>query len=169
MAWFAGKHPSLKIIFASYSDELGTSANRYLFRTISSNNVFCKMFPDLHVGAADWAANISVIEFVRQAGSFRNTTVEGTINGFRLDLGVIDDPIKGSAEANSKVQRDKIWEWFTKDFLSRLDQSAGLLIAMTRWQVDDPVGEWPNTSATAYACCAIRRSPKQRIGGGEKY
>jgi len=71
MAWFAGKHPNLKIIFASYSDELGTSANRYLFRTISANNVCRKIFPDLHVGATNWAANSSVIEFVGQDGSFR--------------------------------------------------------------------------------------------------
>ncbi len=32
-------------------------------------------------------------------GSFRNTTVNGQITGFGLDLGVIDDPMKGRAES----------------------------------------------------------------------
>ena len=49
------------------------------------------------------------MEFVGAKGSFRNTTVGGQINGQGLDLGVIDDPIKGRAEAQSKVTRDKTW------------------------------------------------------------
>src|SRR5690349_7646574 len=28
IAWFAGKHPDMKIIYASYSDELGMAANK---------------------------------------------------------------------------------------------------------------------------------------------
>src|SRR5215467_2796625 len=47
ISWIAGKYPDRKTIYASYSDELGTSANRYPFRTISGNNVFRKIFPDL--------------------------------------------------------------------------------------------------------------------------
>jgi predicted phage terminase large subunit-like protein len=140
IAWIAGKYPDLQTIFASYSDELGTIANRYLFRTISGNNVFRKIFPDLHVGVAGCAANNNLIEFARHRGSFRNTTVEGAINGLRLDLGVVDDPVKGRAEANSKTQRDKTWEWFTHDFFNRFAKDAGLLIIMTRWHVDDAAG-----------------------------
>ncbi len=115
IAWIVGKHPELKTIFASYSDELGTAANRYLFRILTSD-VFRKIFPGVEVGATGWAANNSLIEFVGHPGSFRNTTVEGAINGFGLDLGVIDDPVKGHAEANSKLHRDKTWDWFTHDF-----------------------------------------------------
>jgi hypothetical protein len=140
VAWFAGKYPNLKTIFASYSDELGTSANRYLFRTISTNSTFHKIFPDLRVGAPGWAANNNVIEFAGCQGSFRNTTVDGAINGFGLNLGVIDDPVKGVAEANSKLQRDKTWAWFINDFFNRFDKNAGLLIGMTRWHVDDVLG-----------------------------
>ena len=36
---------------------------------------------------------------------FRNTTVGGSITGEGLDLGVIDDPIKGRKEANSLTVR----------------------------------------------------------------
>ena len=39
--------------------------------------------------------NSSLLEFVDFNGSFRNTTVNSQITGFDLDLGVIDDPIKG--------------------------------------------------------------------------
>ena len=140
IAWVAGQCPDLKTIFASYSDELGTTANRYLFRTFSSNPAFRKIFPDLSVGGARWAANNNLIEFADHQGSFRNTTVDGAINGLGLNLGVVDDPVKGSAEANSKLQRDKTWAWFIDDFFNRFDKNAGLLIIMTRWHVDDVLG-----------------------------
>ena len=50
-----------------------------------------------------------MLEFVGHDGYFRNTTVLGAITGEALDLGVIDDPIKGRAEASSLLQRDKVW------------------------------------------------------------
>jgi predicted phage terminase large subunit-like protein len=139
IAWIVGKDPGLRTIFTSYSDELGTAANRYLFRILTSD-VFRKIFPVMEVGATGWAANNNLIEFAGHRGSFRNTTVDGAINGFSLDLGVIDDPIKGHAEGNSKLQRDKTWDWFTHDFFSRFAKDAGLLTIMTRWHVDDPLG-----------------------------
>ena len=139
IAWIIGKHPELKTIFASYSDELGTAANRYLLRILRSD-AFRKIFAGVEVGATGWAANNNLIEFVGHRGSFRNTTVDGAVNGFRLDLGVVDDPVKGHAEANSKLQRDKTWEWFIHDFFSRFAKDAGLLTIMTRWHVDDVLG-----------------------------
>jgi predicted phage terminase large subunit-like protein len=138
IAWCAGNNPDLNIIYASYSDELGTRANRTLQRTISSEP-FSKIFP-LQIGTPGWAANNNLIEFVGHSGSFRNTTVEGQITGLPVDLGIIDDPLKGRAEANSRSVRDKIWAWFTDDFYTRLSKNAGVLIIMTRWHVDDLVG-----------------------------
>jgi predicted phage terminase large subunit-like protein len=137
-AWFAGNHPDLNIIYASYSDELGTRANRTLQRTVSSEP-FGKIFP-LQIGTPGWAANKDLIEFASHGGSFRNVTVGGGITGFSLDLGIIDDPFKGRAEANSNLIRDKVWSWFTDDFCTRLSKNAGLLIIMTRWHPDDLLG-----------------------------
>jgi hypothetical protein len=36
IAWVAGKHPDLKTIFASYSDELGVAVNAVLQRIMTS-------------------------------------------------------------------------------------------------------------------------------------
>ncbi len=46
-------------------------------------------------------SRVTIIEYVGCDGSFRNTTVRGAINGEALDLGIIDDPIKGREEANT--------------------------------------------------------------------
>ena len=139
IAWTAGKHPDLKTIFASYSDELGKAANKYQQRTIGGEK-FGRIFPNLRIGVPGWTVNNNLIEYVNHEGSFRNTTVQGEINGFGLDLGVVDDPVKGRAEANSKLNRDATWAWFTDDFFNRFSRNAGLLIVMTRWHVDDALG-----------------------------
>ena len=138
VAWIAGNHPDLNIIYASYSDELGTRANRTLQRAASSE-AFSKIFA-LQIGTPGWAANNDLIEFAGHVGSFRNVTVGGGVTGFALDLGIMDDLFKGRGDANSKLIRDKTWSWFTDDFSTRLSRNAGLLIIMTRWDIDDLVG-----------------------------
>jgi hypothetical protein len=90
--------------------------------------------------AEHYLRNHEVLEFVNHEGYFRNTTVLGSITGESLDLGVVDDPIKGRAEANSELQRDKVWHWMTDDVFSRFSEKAGLLMIMTRWHLDDPAG-----------------------------
>jgi predicted phage terminase large subunit-like protein len=141
MAWIAGKNPDLKIIFASYSDELGVSANTNLQRVLKSER-YQGVFPGTHIGAHGWTCNQSLIEFVERRGSFRNTTIEGAINGMELHLGVIDDPHKGRAEAMSKTTRDRTWAWFADDWGARFAANSGMLILMTRWHVDDLLGRY---------------------------
>ena len=46
---------------------------------------------------------------------------------------MIDDPIKGRAEASSEVTREKTWNWITDDVFSRFSETAGLIMIMTRW------------------------------------
>jgi hypothetical protein len=89
-----------------------------------------------------WVCNTDLIESVGDVGSFRNTTIEGTINGMELHCGVLDDYAKGRAEANSKVTRDKTWDWFTDDFLARFAQNSAMLILCTRWHIDDVIGRY---------------------------
>jgi len=139
ISWVAGRNPDIKTIFASYSDDLGARANLGVQRTIM-NPLYQSTFFKTNIGEAGWMLNSTLIEFCHHKGSFRNTTVGGPINGMALDLGIIDDPVKGRAEASSKAMRDKVWNWFTDDFLFRFADRAGLIVVMTRWVVDDMLG-----------------------------
>lgn len=139
IAWVAGKSPELKSIFASYGDDLGMRTNLDVQRLMATP-AYQKIFSQLRVGVQGWQCNTSLIEFPHHAGSFRNTTVNSAINGLGLHLGLIDDPVKGRREANSKPTRDMTWNWYTDDFFGRFDKSAGQLIIMTRWHVDDLLG-----------------------------
>lgn len=138
-AWLAGKEPDWRTIFASYSEGLGVAANREVARLMISER-YNEVFPQVGIGADGWSVNTDLIEYPGFQGSFRNTTVKGSINGFGLHFGLIDDPVKGSREARQKTERDETWRWFTDDFFGRFADNAGFLAIMTRWHVDDVVG-----------------------------
>lgn len=147
ITWLAGKNPHLRTIYTSFSERLGVRANLQCQRIFESER-FKKVFPDTQINSVGMntsdsrqaTRNREMIEFIGQTGYFRNTTVRGAITGESLDLGVVDDPIKGREEAGSEAVRDKTWDWFTDDFFTRFSDEAGLLIILTRWHIDDPVG-----------------------------
>jgi hypothetical protein len=146
IAWAVGHDPELCVIYSSFSDRLGIRANLRLQRSLDSLT-YQRIFPNTRLNykhivtiAERALRNHEVLEFVGHEGYFRNTTVLGSITGEALDLSVIDDPIKGRAEAQSEVTREKTWNCLTDDVLSRFSESAGLIMIMTRWHVDDPAG-----------------------------
>jgi predicted phage terminase large subunit-like protein len=166
VSWCAGKHPDTNYIYASYSEDLGLKANTYLQRNMGGD-LYKMTFPntrlnDAHASSQEgkWARNSFHFEFVGQKGSFRNCTVNGQINGLGLGFGLIDDPIKGRAEAQSLVLRDKVWGWLTDDFFGRFTDDAGLIMMMTRWHVDDPAGRllqhFPHARICRYPAIAER-------------
>jgi predicted phage terminase large subunit-like protein len=115
--------------------------------------------------------NTSLIEYPGFNGSFRNTTVRGAVTGEGLDLGFIDDPLKGREEASSAGIRDKTWDWFTDDFFTRFSEKAGLLFVMTRWHIDDPLGrmealkeDFPELKLVRYPAIAETDEPHRKAG-----
>jgi predicted phage terminase large subunit-like protein len=164
IAWMSGKDPNMRTIYASFSDDLGVRANLQLQRMMDDPK-YQRVFPAVGLSRDNvvsqvgrYLRNSSMLEFVGHKGSFQNTTVEGQVNGKSLDLGIIDDPLKGRAEANSRPVRNKVWNWLTDDFYTRFSEYAGIIITATRWHVDDPSGRWtaryPNTIVVKYPALA---------------
>jgi predicted phage terminase large subunit-like protein len=148
IAWCQGHDPDSRVIFASFSDRLGKRTNLMLQRWFLSPR-YQRVFPEMSIvvtaedgkgSAGVFQRNMNILEYSGHEGSFRNTTVNGAVRGEGLDLGVVDDPIKGRAEGNSKLHRDKTWEWFTDDFFGRFSKRAALILIVTRYHLDDPVG-----------------------------
>jgi predicted phage terminase large subunit-like protein len=176
IGWACGHNPDLKAIFASYSDDLGVRTNNSLQRMFDSN-LFKSVFPDLRLGERTeiWRRNASLLEFAGHEGSFRNVTAEGAINGMELNLGVIDDPHKGRNEALSKAARDKVWNWFTDDWMARFAANSAMLVIATRWHIDDLIGRYlerdPDMKIVSYPAIAEKdefwqdsSKPLRRIG-----
>lgn len=174
IAWLSGKHPETRTIYASFSDTLGIRANRDLQRIFDSE-IYKTCFPDTKIGGSNVVTqygkamrNSELIEFVGESGGFRNTTVQGRITGETLDLGVIDDPIKGRADANSTTTRNRTWDWLMDDFYSRFDEDAGLLAIATAWHIDDPISRmiksFPDAKLLRYEAIATSESTHRNVG-----
>ena len=173
ISWLAGRSPELRTIYTSFSERLGVRANLKLQRLMDSAK-YKEVFPDTRLAGKERAEsgvflrNREILEYYGQSGYFRNTTVGGSITGEGLDLGVIDDPIKGRKEANSITVRDNVWDWFTDDFFTRFSEDAALLCILTRWHVDDPIGRLiardPDIQVLSYPAIAIEDEPHRKAG-----
>lgn len=62
------------------------------------------------------------------------------ITGNRADVVIWDDPIKGREQAESEVIRQKTWDAYMDDLLTRKKPNAAEIGITTRWHEDDPAG-----------------------------
>lgn len=63
--------------------------------------------------------------------------IGGALTGRPVDLLIIDDPIKDREQADSKVYRDRVWDWWTDVASTRLAPGAPVVLILTRWHHDD--------------------------------
>lgn len=174
ISWLLGKNPDIRTIYTSFSERLGIRANLATQRAIGSSK-YKGVFPGTTIPEKNSVTisgqklrNREIIEILNHDGYFRNTTVRGSITGESLDLGIIDDPIRGRQDANSEAVRNAAWDWFTDDFFTRFSEEAGLLAILTRWHVDDPIGRLIDTDPTvkvlSYPAIAICDEDNRKEG-----
>jgi len=162
-AYFFGHYPDQRVAGLSYSKDLASDMNRDVQR-IMLGNEYRAVFPSSHLNARR-AVNVDVeakrnsetFEIVGRKGTYIGQGVGGPLTGKKVDLGIIDDPIKNAREALSSTTKGGIWKWYVSTFLTRLSKNSGQIIMATRWAVDDLSGEIikRNSKARALAFKAI--------------
>lgn len=75
-----------------------------------------------------------------EGGEYLAAGAGQAIAGFRSDLTVIDDPIRGREEAESETQRKKLHDWWAFDVQPRLKPGGRVALVQTRWHEDDLAG-----------------------------
>lgn len=73
-------------------------------------------------------------------GVYRCAGAGSAIAGQRADIALIDDPVKGSEQADSETQRTKIRTWYVDDLRQRVKPEGAIVIVQTRWHEDDLSG-----------------------------
>ena len=133
--WFMGRNPTLPVLGVSNTTELAERFSRRA-RNITASPLYRNVF------------GFGCSEDTKAAGSWENERggeffaagIGSAIAGRRAKLGLIDDPIKSREEADSDRIRQKHWDWYLNDFLTRLMPNAGQCIIQTRWHEDDLSG-----------------------------
>jgi hypothetical protein len=59
-------------------------------------------------------------------------------------LAIIDDPVKSREEAESELVREKTFEWYKSDLVTRLKPDARIILIQTRWHLEDLGGKLLN-------------------------
>lgn len=134
-AYFLGRRPDKNIICTAYGDELASAFGRRVRNIVASreyHNLFEITLSEDSRAKGEWETS--------RGGCYFAAGVGGGITGRRADLGLIDDPVKGREEADSKTIQRKTWDWYRTDFVTRLKPGASQIIIQTRWNYNDLSG-----------------------------
>ena len=152
VAWLLGRRPSLRIICASYSEELAHKFSRDC-RALMESRFYKRVFPTRLNPKKSTETEFETTK----RGSRLATSVGGTLTGRGGDIFIIDDPTKAN-DANSQVALKGANEWFRNTALSRLNDQSKSLVVVTqqRLHTDDLSGVliergWPSLVIPAIA------------------
>jgi predicted phage terminase large subunit-like protein len=131
LAWRTIYDPACLNFYATFGDTLAQQTSRVVRRLVRTAGV--PLDPEAQ-SVHDWRTILG--------GGLKATTTGGEVTGRGCNSGMIicDDIVKGREQAESKLVRDKAWDWFRDDIMSRLEPGASLIVNMTRWHEDDIIG-----------------------------
>jgi hypothetical protein len=147
-AYILGLNPKARIIAASYNAETSSKFNQDVQRLIDSD-IYKTIFPDTVISSkviqSDKDSTVTLrnkneFQIIKHRGYYKNAGVGGGITSRTADYAIIDDPVKGAADAASPTVRQSIYNWFQTDLNSRLNNNSQKLIIMTRWHEHDLAG-----------------------------
>jgi hypothetical protein len=132
---YLGRFSDKKIISASYEQGLATRFGRRvrnLAETGEYQRIFDTTLTDDSKAKGEWE--------LRNGSSYLAVGVGSGVTGNRGDGAIVDDPVKGRKEADSRIVRETVWDWWLSDLNTRLKPDAWVVVILTRWHEDDLVG-----------------------------
>jgi predicted phage terminase large subunit-like protein len=129
--WLLQVWPGCQIIGASHTGDLAEDFSRKIHGIIRDEE------PLLHYGLATENAGRW---YTTNGGAYLAAGVGAAIPGFRADIAIIDDPIRGRLDADSEARRKTVWDWYNGDLDRRRTPEAPIILMHTRWHEDDLAG-----------------------------
>lgn len=136
-----GKLPDSRVVLGAYGAQYAASWGR------ASRDTMRRVGPDLFgltvredvAAANEWKVADLKGERVYDAGMI-TAGIEGGVAGRSADVAIADDLIADDASGESKVTKDKVWNWWEAELSARLQKGGKRVMLMTRRAVDDPPG-----------------------------
>jgi hypothetical protein len=133
-AWYLRRQRDHRFMLASYAAHLADDHGRWVRNTITEHAPTLGI--DLRYGSQ--AANR--FDIAGHEGGMVTAGVGGPLTGRGAHVAVVDDPFKGSEDAGSPTQRERVWDWWQSVLLTRLEPQGSVLLVNTRWDDDDLSG-----------------------------
>lgn len=134
-AYLVERDPLTRIIIGSYNQSLAESFSREAQRIAVERGV--AMNPKRQA-AEEWVT--------AAGGGVKAAGVGAGVTGKGGNYLLIDDPVKSYEEARSAAYRERVWNWWTHDMVTRLEPHprdgapGAVILIMTRWHEDDLAG-----------------------------
>lgn len=136
-AFFLGSCADMQpsCVLTGYGDTFVADLTR-MVQKIIGDTPFQQLFPGVRVdpkkkSIESWAIQGSV-------GTVTVAGIKGAITGKNGNLIVIDDYCKNREQAESKTERDRIWNEFANSIMTRQSAPAAIVVVCaTPWHVDD--------------------------------
>jgi predicted phage terminase large subunit-like protein len=152
------RDPRLQILVGSYSHDQAATLSREIRRRARVRGVLMSEDRD---AAHQWET--------AAGGGVRAVGAGAGVASVNAGLILIDDPIGKRDEAESQVQRDRVWDWFTNDILARAVPTTAVILSHPRWHMDDPIGRVKDRQAARWRLIDLpgRAEPGDPLGRAE--
>lgn len=140
---FLGEFPDKEVISTTYQAGLTAKFTGFA-RNVFRSESYQDLYPDLALSQESNAK--AYWEIINKEtgkptqGKLFGSGISSGITGSGGHLVLLDDPISGRRDAESKTIRDNVWEAITNDLLTRLAPVHIVIILATQWHWDDPNG-----------------------------
>lgn len=132
--WLLRANPDLRIAIVSYEDEAAKRWGRFIRDDIDRFDLGLRIREDVKA-AGRWYID------GHKGSVFCTSAPLGALTGQPVDVLIIDDPVKGPAEADSPANRKALWNWWLAVARARLGPGAIVIVIMTRWHPEDLGGQ----------------------------
>jgi predicted phage terminase large subunit-like protein len=132
---YMGRFPGSLVITVNYGSDLPRKwgrKGRSIIRQKQYRRIFDTQLASDSQAADEWA--------LTNGSEYMGAGLLAGITGNRADGVIWDDLIKGREQADSDVVRNKTWDAYFDDLLTRKKPNAWEIGVTTRWHEDDPAG-----------------------------
>jgi len=131
----SGKLDAVRIACSSYALPLARR-NTKDANSIMGEPVYRAIFPHVSLIGYNGVDNADGFD-VPGGGGLKGVGVKGSLTGFSVEVGIVDDPTKDAESALSPVQQDAIEAWYESVLITRLQSRSGTVIIGTPWSAND--------------------------------
>lgn len=123
-----GRDPSLRIGIFGGQDAQVKKISRSISDYITYSHDLHDVFPDLVPGPV-WAGDKMIVKRpgISKDYSIQVSGITAKLHGSRLDLAILDDVLNFQT-AYSDAERTRLWEWFNKTIIGRMDPDHGQIL-----------------------------------------
>lgn len=164
--WLLLRRPETRIAIVSYEAAIARRWGRAIRNDIQTH-------PELGLAVRHDTSAAHEWQLEGHGGGVVTAGIGGALTGRPVDVLIIDDPVKGRAEADSETYRQVAWDWWTETGSTRLAPDAPVVLLMTRWHEDDLAGrlltsesaeEWTHINVPALADHDPDKGHKDALG-----